>query len=174
MINQLGKNTVGSRLGGDNMKVFFDLGWFFKQEKKAYITGVFLLLLVALLQLVPPKIIGIVADHINDGTVTKGMLTQWVLILIGSGLLTYVLRYYWRIMIFGSSVKLSKILRNRLYHHFTNMSPAFYQKSRIGDLMAHATNDLSAIQQTAGVWGIDARRFAVDRRVCDDGDGVYD
>jgi ATP-binding cassette, subfamily B, multidrug efflux pump len=132
------------------MKVFLHLGWFFKQEKKAYISGVFLLLLVALLQVLPPKIIGIIADHINDGTMTKGLLGQWVLVLIGIGLGMYGLRYYWRIMIFGSAVKLSKILRNRLYHHFTNMSPSFYQKNRIGDLMAHATNDLAAIQQTAG------------------------
>jgi ATP-binding cassette subfamily B multidrug efflux pump len=132
------------------MRVFFQLGWFFKQEKKSYLLGVFLLLLVALLQLVPPKIIGIVADHINEGTMTMKLLAEWVFVLIAVGLVMYVLRYYWRIMIFGSSVKLSKILRNRLYHHFTNMSPAFYQKSRIGDLMAHATNDLAAIQQTAG------------------------
>ncbi|MFF2449767.1 ABC transporter transmembrane domain-containing protein [Neobacillus sp. NPDC058068] len=132
------------------MKVFLELGWFFKQEKKAYISGVFLLLIVALLQLVPPKVIGIIADHINEGTITKAMLVEWVIVLIGVGFAMYVLRYYWRIMIFGSSVKLSKILRNRLYQHFTNMSPAFYQKSRVGDLMAHATNDLSAIQQTAG------------------------
>jgi ATP-binding cassette, subfamily B, multidrug efflux pump len=132
------------------MKVFLHLGWFFKQEKKAYISGVFLLLLVALLQVLPPKIIGIIADHINDGTMTKGLLLQWVLVLIGIGVGMYGLRYYWRIMIFGSAVKLSKILRNRLYHHFTNMSPSFYQKNRIGDLMAHATNDLAAIQQTAG------------------------
>ncbi|WP_423801804.1 ABC transporter transmembrane domain-containing protein [Neobacillus sp. SAB-20_R2A] len=132
------------------MKVFLELGWFFKQEKKAYISGVFFLLVVALLQLVPPKVIGIVADHINEGTMTKGQLTEWVFVLVAVGLATYILRYYWRIMIFGSSVKLSKILRNRLYHHFTKMSPAFYQKSRIGDLMAHATNDLQAIQQTAG------------------------
>lgn len=132
------------------MKVFLDLGWFFKQEKKSYIVGVFLLLLVALLQLVPPKIIGVIADDINEGTLTLGLLVEWMFVLIAVGLAMYVLRYYWRIMIFGSAVKLSKILRKRLYHHFTNMSPAFYQKSRIGDLMAHATNDLSAIQQTAG------------------------
>ncbi|AZU61664.1 ABC transporter transmembrane domain-containing protein [Neobacillus mesonae] len=132
------------------MKVFLQLGWFFKQEKKSYITGVFLLLLVAMLQLVPPKVIGLIADHINEGTMTKGLLFEWMAVLVVVGLVMYVLRYYWRIMIFGSAVKLSKILRNRLYHHFTNMSPAFYQKSRIGDLMAHATNDLSAIQQTAG------------------------
>lgn len=136
--------------GGVKMKVFLELGWFFKQEKKAYITGVFFLMLVALLQLVPPKIIGIVADHINDGTMTGTILLEWVLVLAAVGLAMYVLRYFWRIRIFGSAVKLSRILRNRLYNHFTKMSPAFYQKSRVGDLMAHATNDLSAIQQTAG------------------------
>ncbi|EKN70630.1 ABC transporter [Neobacillus bataviensis LMG 21833] len=132
------------------MKVFLELGWFFKQEKKAYISGILILLLVAFLQLVPPKVIGIIADHIYNGTITKGMLIEWMLVLIVVGLAMYGLRYYWRIMIFGSSVKLSKILRNRLFQHFTNMSPSFYQKSRVGDLMAHATNDLAAIQQTAG------------------------
>ncbi|MFD0825475.1 ABC transporter transmembrane domain-containing protein [Neobacillus sp. M.A.Huq-85] len=132
------------------MKVFLDLGWFFKQEKKSYVTGTLLLLLVALLQLVPPKVIGIIADHIKEGTMTTGILVEWMGILVVVALMMYVLRYYWRMMIFGSSVKLSKILRNRLYQHFTNMSPAFYQKRRIGDLMAHATNDLQAIQQTAG------------------------
>jgi ATP-binding cassette, subfamily B, multidrug efflux pump len=132
------------------MKVFLNLGWFFRQEKKSYISGIILLMLVAVLQLVPPKIIGIVADHINEGTMTKGILFQWVLVLVAVGVSMYILRYYWRIRIFGSAVKLSKILRNRLYQHFTKMSPSFYQKNRIGDLMAHATNDLSAIQQTAG------------------------
>ncbi|MBV7505657.1 ATP-binding cassette domain-containing protein [Bacillus sp. sid0103] len=133
------------------MKVFLDLGWFFKKEKKAYISGIFILLLVAMLQLVPPKVIGIIADEIKDGTMTKGILLQWIGVLLVVGLAMYSLRFYWRIMIFGSSVKLSKLLRNRLYHHFTTMSPSFYQKRRIGDLMAHATNDLQAIQQTAGV-----------------------
>jgi ATP-binding cassette, subfamily B, multidrug efflux pump len=132
------------------MRVFLELSWFFKQEKKAYLSGIFFLLLVAFLQVIPPKIIGRVTDHINEGTLTKGLLVQYVFLLIGIGLLLYGLRYYWRIMIFGSAVKLSKILRDRLYHHFTKMSPSFYQKSRIGDLMAHATNDLQAIQQTAG------------------------
>ncbi len=149
-MDQMKQGLIFCCFGGVLMKVFLELGWFFKQEKKAYISGIFILLLVAMLQLVPPKVIGILADHINDRTISKGMLAQWMIVLIAVGLAMYGLRYYWRIMIFGSSVKLSKILRNRLYQHFTNMSPSFYQKSRVGDLMAHATNDLSAIQQTAG------------------------
>ncbi|CAG9613472.1 putative multidrug resistance ABC transporter ATP-binding/permease protein YheI [Bacillus rhizoplanae] len=132
------------------MKVFLDLAWFFKQEKRAYITGIFLLFGVALLELVPPKVIGIVVDEISNHSLTAEKLLQWAGILIGAGVTMYILRYVWRIMIFGSSLKLARQLRQKLYKHFTNMSPSFYQKHRTGDLMAHATNDIQAVQQTAG------------------------
>jgi ATP-binding cassette, subfamily B, multidrug efflux pump len=140
-----------SCLEDKTMKAFLELMWFFKAEKKAYLIGILMLLFVAFLQLVPPRVIGMVVDEIEMGTLTRQGLFQWILILIGAGVGMYVLRYFWRIMIFGSSVKLAKLLRNRLYEHFTKMSPNFYQKRRTGDLMAHATNDLQAIQQTAGV-----------------------
>lgn len=132
------------------MEIFRKLGWFFKQEKKSYIIGIILLLIVALLQLVPPLVIGVVVDLINDGTVTTPRLVQWIGFLIIAALIAYVFRYLWRIKIYGSAVKLSRQLRSRLYEHFTNMPTSFYQRKRIGDLMAHATNDLSAVQQTAG------------------------
>ncbi|MFX3622982.1 MAG: ABC transporter transmembrane domain-containing protein [Ectobacillus sp.] len=132
------------------MKVFLQLAWFFKQERRSYITGVILLLLVAALELVPPKVIGIIVDEISNNSITAGSLWRWLAILAASGLLMYGLRYLWRIMIFGSSLRLARQLRARLYEHFTNMSPSFYQKYRTGDLMAHATNDIQAIQQTAG------------------------
>jgi ATP-binding cassette, subfamily B, multidrug efflux pump len=133
------------------MKVFLDLKWFFLQEKKSYITGTILLLFVAFLQLIPPKIVGIIVDSIKADSLTREDMLKWIFILITTALSMYGLRFVWRIMIFGSATKLSRLLRNRLYHHFTKMSPSFYQKRRVGDLMAHATNDLQAIQQTAGV-----------------------
>ncbi len=133
------------------MKVFLDLKWFFKQEKKAYIIGILTLLFVAFLQLIPPKIIGIFVDHITESTLDGKRLLILLGILILSAILMYVLRYYWRIMIFGSSLKLARQLRTELFKQFTKMSHSFYQRKRVGDLMAHATNDLQAIQQTAGL-----------------------
>ncbi|KEK23161.1 ABC transporter transmembrane domain-containing protein [Bacillus gaemokensis] len=132
------------------MKVFLNLAWFFKQEKRAYIMGIILLFGVALLELVAPKVIGIVVDEINNQTLTSEKLLKWVVLLVVVGITMYILRYIWRIMIFGSSLKLARQLRKKLYEHFTNMSPSFYQSHRTGDLMAHATNDIQAIQQTAG------------------------
>ncbi|KAB2460660.1 ATP-binding cassette domain-containing protein [Bacillus sp. CH126_4D] len=132
------------------MKVFINLAWFFKQEKRAYITGIIMLFGVALLELVAPKVLGIVVDEINNGTLTSDKLLKWVILLVVVGVTMYILRYLWRIMIFGSSLKLARQLRKNLYEHFTKMSPSFYQSRRTGDLMAHATNDIQAIQQTAG------------------------
>lgn len=105
---------------------------------------------VALLELVAPKVLGIVVDEINNGTLTSEKLLKWVILLVVVGVTMYILRYLWRIMIFGSSLKLARQLRKNLYEHFTKMSPSFYQSRRTGDLMAHATNDIQAIQQTAG------------------------
>jgi ATP-binding cassette subfamily B multidrug efflux pump len=132
------------------MKVFIDLMWYFKKEKRRYSFGILLLALVSLLSLVPPKVIGIIVDHIEQDTLTNELLMKWIGILLAMAITIYVLRFFWRIMIFGASIHLARLLRNRLYTHFTNMSPQFYQKRRIGDLMAHSTNDLQAIQQTAG------------------------
>ncbi|MED1269208.1 ABC transporter transmembrane domain-containing protein [Bacillus mycoides] len=132
------------------MKVFFNLAWFFRQEKRAYIIGIIMLFGVALLELVAPRVLGIVVDEINSGTLTSEKLLNWVILLVVVGIMMYILRYLWRIMIFGSSLKLARQLRKNLYEHFTKMSPSFYQSRRTGDLMAHATNDIQAIQQTAG------------------------
>ncbi len=132
------------------MKVFLKLGWFFKQRKKEYIIGLSMLGLVALLNLIPPKVIGYVIDEIGSGTLTPLSLAKWVGTIVIVAILIYIMRYYWRRMIFGSSTFLAKILRERLFRHFTKMSPSFYQQRRVGDLMAHATNDISAVQQTAG------------------------
>ncbi|MET2100772.1 ABC transporter ATP-binding protein [Enterococcus faecalis] len=132
------------------MSIFKKLGWFFKQEKKSYIIGVFSLMMVALIQLVPPKVIGVVVDEIVNKEIRLTKIIVWVALLIGAGLAQYLFRYIWRMHIWGSAARLEKELRTQLFHHFTKMDSIFYQKYRTGDLMAHATNDLNAIQNVAG------------------------
>ncbi|WP_099221360.1 ABC transporter ATP-binding protein [Listeria costaricensis] len=133
------------------MKIFRSLGWFFKEQKIYYLFGVSILFLIALLQLIPPLYIGKVVDAISSDTLTKTKLIEWMLLLVGVAIVTYLGRYVWRMMIFGSDNKLQRKLRLRLFEHFTKMSPFFFQRYRTGDLMAHATNDITAIQQVAGI-----------------------
>lgn len=132
------------------MSIFRKLSWFFKLEKKTYLIGVSSLILVALIQLIPPKVIGIVVDSIASRQLTAKQLIIWVGILILVAVTQYFLRYVWRTNIWGGSSRLEKMLRKRLFHHFTVMDNTFFKEHRTGDLMAHATNDLTAIQNVAG------------------------
>lgn len=140
-------------VNGETMRIFRDLMWYFKQEKMSYILGIPLLILVSLLNLIPPFIVGKLVDAITNDTLTKTQLLQWLGIILAVAVSVYVIRYFWRLFIIGAAIKLGKVLRDKLYKHFTKLSPQFYHKSRTGDLMAHATNDVWAVVD-AGAEGI--------------------
>lgn len=105
---------------------------------------------VAALELIPPRIIGRVIDGMNQGSLEADLL--WMLLggLAAVGIGNYVARFFWRYFIFGASIRLGRLLRSQLYRHFTDLDQRFYKKSRVGDLMAHATNDVQAVSTTAG------------------------
>lgn len=132
------------------MGIFKRLAWFFKQEKKAYISGVMALFFIALVNLIPPKIMGDIIDEISSGKLTKASLLLSIGILMVNAIFIFVMRYIWRICIFGAAFRLERVLRLRLFEHFAEMSATFFQKYRVGDLMAHATNDLKSVQRVAG------------------------
>ncbi|WP_421190609.1 ABC transporter transmembrane domain-containing protein [Aeromonas enteropelogenes] len=132
------------------MSVFLRLGWFFKEQWRRYLIAITLLMMVAILTVIPPKVVGWVVDGIAKGGLDNDTLLRYLAGLFGLGLLIYLLRYVWRVMLFGASYRLAYVLRNRLFGHFTRMSPDFYQRHRTGELMAHATNDIQAVEMTAG------------------------
>lgn len=132
------------------MSIIKKLWWFFRLEKRRYLVGILALSLVAVLNLIPPKIMGSVIDGITDGHLTHSQLLWSLLWLVLAALAMYLLRYIWRMYIFGTSYRLGQLMRRRLFEQFTKMSPSFYQNYRTGDLMAHATNDINALTRLAG------------------------
>ena len=132
------------------MSIIQKLWWFFKLEKRRYLVGIVALVLVSVLNLIPPMVMGRVIDAITSGRLTQDELLLHLFYLLLAAFGMYYLRYVWRMYILGTSYRLGQIMRSRLFEHFTNMSPAFYQNYRTGDLMAHATNDINALTRLAG------------------------
>jgi ATP-binding cassette subfamily B protein len=132
------------------VSIFRKLAWYFKAERRTYFWGVIGLLLTALLGIIPPRIIGMLVDLMDKRTLTAGKLVLALGVMTVTALLAYAARFLWRTAIWGGAANLERTLRERLYWHFMQMDTAFYQRYRTGDLMAHATNDLSAVQRVAG------------------------
>ncbi|KRN02778.1 hypothetical protein FD13_GL001497 [Levilactobacillus senmaizukei DSM 21775 = NBRC 103853] len=132
------------------MSIFRKLAWYFRLEWRQYLVGIVGLLLTAIIAIIPPRIIGNLVDGIHGQTMSGRQLALDIGLIILAAIGQYATRYMWRNAIWGGAAHLEQLLRNRLFNHFMKMDRVFYQKYRTGDLMAHATNDLEAIQRVAG------------------------
>ncbi|MCX0279380.1 ABC transporter ATP-binding protein [Bombilactobacillus mellis] len=133
------------------MGIFKKLSWFFKKQKRRYLIGIVFLLLTALTNLIIPRTIGQFADWVNQKQLTQMHVLVALTILLAAGLGQYLFRYGWRNQIWGGAADLEQKLRSQLFWHYLNMDEMFFKRHRIGDLMALSTNDISAVQNVAGV-----------------------
>ncbi|RIN85824.1 ABC transporter ATP-binding protein [Mammaliicoccus sciuri] len=127
------------------------LMWFFKNHWKRYSIAIILLLIANVVEVLPPWIVGQTIDKISDRSLTEQIYHQLVIIFIIVLILSYIVNYIWRTLIFSGSQILESIMRRKLMQKFLSMSPTFFEKNRTGDLMAKSTNDLNQIRNTAGI-----------------------
>ncbi|WP_394176261.1 ABC transporter ATP-binding protein [Guptibacillus hwajinpoensis] len=126
------------------------LSWFFKQHWKRYSLAIGLLILGGILEVIPPKLIGMAIDEINIGSLTWESLRTYLFIYGGLLIVVYFITYVWMYKLFGGAFLVERTLRSKFMKHLLKMTPSFYEKNRTGDLMARATNDLKAVSMTAG------------------------
>ncbi|MDD3464564.1 MAG: ABC transporter ATP-binding protein [Candidatus Cloacimonetes bacterium] len=113
--------------------------------------GIVMLILVDIVQLVTPRVMQYAIDSIQERRITSTGLIWVALIIIGLALAVMILRYFWRVLIIGNAFRIEKHLRQDFYNHLLRLSQNFFNRSKIGDLMAYATNDLNAVRMLFGM-----------------------
>lgn len=130
--------------------VMFKLKDFFNQYKRDYILSFITMGLSNLIRVFIPYIIGQVIDYIVTGELTYTIFrNQFTLFLVGL-IAAYFLEFVWSYHLFTGAAKLQRNMRERLMNHFLNMRSIFYEKFRVGDLMARSTQDVRSLSETAG------------------------
>ncbi|EEP99854.1 Multidrug resistance-like ATP-binding protein mdlA [Yersinia ruckeri ATCC 29473] len=130
--------------------MFAQLGWYFRREWRRYLGAVVLLMIIAILQLLPPKLVGVIVDGMTAKSLSTKMLLVWIGVMVITAVVVYLLRYVWRILLFGASYQLAVELRSNFYRQLSRQTPGFYLRHRTGDLMARATNDVDRVVFAAG------------------------
>jgi ATP-binding cassette subfamily B multidrug efflux pump len=125
------------------------LRFYLWKYRRFVILGLLTLALVDFLELVPPLILKAAIDH----TVQNKPFTD-LLVLAGAYFLTLffqgVGRWGWRTFLIRSSYFAGSDIRNSFVEHLFKLSPRFYDKHRVGELMAHATGDVESIRHFLG------------------------
>jgi len=132
------------------VRLFAQLSWYFRREWRRYLGAVALLIIIAILQLIPPKVVGYVVDGVTEQHYTTARVMMWVGTLVLTAVIVYLLRYVWRVLLFGASYQLAVELREDFYRQLSRQHPEFYLRHRTGDLIARATNDVDRVVFAAG------------------------
>jgi ATP-binding cassette subfamily B multidrug efflux pump len=132
------------------LRLFAQLSWYFRREWRRYLGAIALLAIIAVLQLIPPKVVGIVVDGVTRQHYTAEKVWMWIGALVLIAVMVYLLRYVWRVLLFGASYQLAVELREDFYRQLSRQHPAFYLRHRTGDLIARATNDVDRVVFAAG------------------------
>ncbi|AFK06798.1 MULTISPECIES: ABC transporter ATP-binding protein [Mesotoga] len=123
---------------------------FLKHNWPRYLYGSIFLILVDLLMLVTPRVIGMIVDEIRGGAQDLNLVGLLILAVIGVAFGLFITRLLWRIFIMGAARRFEYYTRKTLFEKLLTLSPTFYDKTRVGDLMARFTNDVNAVRMAMG------------------------
>lgn len=130
--------------------VLFKLKDFFSEYKKDYVISFLSMIFSNLFRVFIPYIIGQTIDYIVKNELTTELLTRIIVVFVVSLVASYALELLWSYLLFTGSARLQRNVRTGLMNHFLNMRSVFYEKFRVGDLMARSTQDVRSIAETAG------------------------
>jgi ATP-binding cassette subfamily B protein len=136
-----------------SLRVFKSVLPYIVRYRKQYVFGILCLVFVDGVQMVIPQLVRRAIDLISLGNFKReevfflalGMVISMSVICLG--------RFWWRFFIHGASRRIETEIRSRIFEHLLMLSYDFYQKNKIGDLMARSTNDLGAVRMAVG-WGL--------------------
>jgi ATP-binding cassette subfamily B protein len=99
--------------------------------------------------LTQPHVLRLAVDDLYRG-VTSQKLARYALILLGIAIAGGAFKYLMRHFVIGISRHLEYDLRNALFAHLQTLPVEYYQRTRTGEIMSRATNDLSAVRMMLG------------------------
>jgi ATP-binding cassette, subfamily B, multidrug efflux pump len=119
--------------------------------------GILCLILKDVAQVSQPLMIGRAVDSLSASGRVATQFLRYVAYLMVFALLKAVFQFGMRVILIGISRDVEYDLRNDLFNHLTGLAPDYYARTRTGDIMARATNDLNAVRMMLGpglmYWG---------------------
>src|SRR5213082_2561129 len=120
-----------------------------KYRRSYWWGGIFVLFMNAAWVLVPP-IVGRAIDDMREAGISLHKIGIVALVLLLVSGTKAIFQFLIRSVVIGVSREIEFDLRNDLFRHLEGLSHSFYQRTRTGDIMARATNDLNAVRMLLG------------------------
>ncbi len=84
------------------------------------------------------------------GAAGSGLFLRYAGYLLALAVVKGIFQYWMRVILIGISRDIEYDMRNELFGHLISLAPDYYARTRTGDIMARATNDLNAVRMMLG------------------------
>ncbi len=122
---------------------------YFKPYKWYIISGILFILVSMLFGLMVPYLVGAAVDDLAAG-VTWQKVIYYPAAILGVNLISGIFLFLQRRFLINASRHIEYDMREEFYASLVGQPVEFFYNTRVGDLMARATNDLAAIRQIVG------------------------
>jgi len=122
---------------------------YFKKYRRSYVVGTICVFLTNGVWILFPLVIRRAVDDLHLG-ITRHKLVTYALLLLAVAAVKGTFQFLTRWIVIGVSREIEFDLRNDLFRHLESLSYSYYQRTRTGDIMARATNDLNAVRMLLG------------------------
>src|SRR6266852_3856499 len=122
---------------------------YLKKYRRSYVAGAICVFCNNGIWILFPLVIRRAVDDLHLG-VTRHKLFPYALLLLGVAAVKGIFQFLTRWILIGISREIEFDLRNDLFQHLEGLSYSYYQRTRTGDIMARATNDLNAVRMLLG------------------------
>lgn len=123
---------------------------FFKRHTVSYLIGIVLMLVSTRIRLLYPEYVGDATDYLAGGGFAWSGISYYIYMLIVVAVIGFIGAYIWRYLIIGNARKLMRELSAEIFANFQELSQAFYNKRKTGDLIAYGINDVNAVRMAFG------------------------
>jgi ATP-binding cassette subfamily B protein len=122
---------------------------YFRKYRRGYLLGGICVLFHNGIWILLPQVIRRAVDDMRSGTY-RHTLATYALAILAIALAKGIFQFLTRWIVIGVSRDVEFDLRNDLFRHLESLSYSYYQRTRTGDIMARATNDLNAVRMLLG------------------------
>lgn len=123
---------------------------YLRRYRAGVAAGLVLVLLANTLSLAVPYVLKLGVDFLERPDATRAGVLGYAAVVVFLAVLGGAARYGQREFLNSISRRVEYDLRNDFFRHLLRLDGAFYGRTRTGDIMSRATNDIQAVRMVAG------------------------
>ncbi|MEI7694083.1 MAG: ABC transporter ATP-binding protein [Chlorobium sp.] len=112
-----------------------------------YTTGISLVAAGSIFAAQIPRILGRVTDSLRSGTLGTTEITGFVQLIVMIGLVRVSAAWCGRILVHRKGRQLTYRLRKELFEKWGTLSPSYYHRHSVGDMISHALSDVEVVRE---------------------------